>query len=120
MGIYTVVISVVKVIILFSPLYLIWKNLLGVLNFCAVFLTKLLPESRSTCRAILDTASACHTLILVDMCNICRARHIRSIEELRCTECITDIHVTVTDTENLVLAVDIRNLMDKTVVLSFL
>ena len=100
-----------------APTVVVGQRLTGIFDFRTVGTTEFLTEFYSARGAVFDAATASDAVIFVNVRNIGGTRHIRSIEKLRSTERVTDIYIAVADCENLALAVDIRYLMNKSVVL---
>ena len=115
--IYTVVITIVLIVFIRSPVYAVRQHMLRIFHLRAVLFAELLPELYRTGRAIFNAFAARNALIRLNLCRIGTAAHIRRIKQLRCSQRITDIYITVADTENLILAVDISNLMNEAVIL---
>ena len=86
-----------------------------VFNFRTVFFTELLAKFYSAGWTSFNTAATSYTVFLIYFSYVSRARQVWSIEQERCTECVTNVHVTVTDSENLVFTVDVCNLVNKSV-----
>ena len=84
-------------------------------DLAALFIAELLPQLDRTCRAALDTFTTGNAACLIHFGNISRAGHIWCIEQLRRTQRITDIDITVTDSKNLVCTIDISDLVYKAV-----
>ena len=98
-----------------SPFHLRGKGVLGISNLAAIFPAQFLPKLYRACRTVFHAASACHAVFCLHMCHISGTGHIRRIKQLGRPQRIADIDVAVTDGKNLILAVNIRNLVDKTV-----
>ena len=96
------------------------QNVLRIFNFASVFFAEFLTKLNSPGRAILNASSASNTFICLNTGNISRAGKIRGVKKLTRSERVADVHVAVTDGKNLVLAVNIRNLVNKSVVLGVL
>ncbi len=83
--------------------------------YFAVFRAEFLSEFNRSGGAVFYALTARYALVFFYLSRIRASRHIGGVKQLRSTESVTDIDVTVTDSENLVLAVDVGNLMNKTV-----
>ena len=105
-----VLVTVICAPLLRSPLCRIRKFLLRISDL-TVLCAQLLSELCSTGRTILHAAAACHTVFLGHMCAVCRAGHVRCIEQLGGAQRVADADCTVADCKNLILAVDIGDLM---------
>ena len=119
MGLDTVLIPIILCPHMRSPWLLRRQRLLRVSHCCSVFFTQLLSQLQRSSRAMLHTASARHTVLCGHMGYIRRAGHVRGIEQLRGAQCIAYIHVTITDRKDLILSIDIRDLVHKSVILCF-
>ena len=117
-GVDSVFISVFGLPLFTAPFNRIGKLLTRVFNLAAVLLTELLSELERACGAVLNTAAARNAVLLLYVCNVSRARHIRRVEKLRGTKRVANVYVTVTDSENLILAVDVCNLVNEAVLLA--
>ena len=93
------------------------KRHLRILDLAALTVAELLSQLNSACRAAFHTLTAGHTFCLLYFSHVSRTGHIRCIKQLRCTQCIADIYITVTDGKNFVRTVDVGDLVHKTVVL---
>ena len=91
-------------------------RILGHLS-AGLFAAELLAELGGAGRAHLNAATAGHTLVLLDLGDIGRARQVGRVEQLRGAQGIAHVDVAVADGKNLVLAVDIGDLVHKAVVL---
>ena len=80
-------------------------------------MTELLAELGSTDRADFHALAACDTLHHVDMGTVCGSGHVRSIEQLRCTDGVAGTGRAVADADDLVFAVQVGDLMDETFLL---
>ena len=118
MGLDPVVVPVIPVPVILAPGFVRGKQRLGILDSLPVFPAQLLSQAESAGRTYFHTSSAGNTFILIDMCCIRAARHIRGIEKLRGSQRITDVDVAVADGKDLVLSVYIRDLVNKAVLLS--
>ena len=94
------------------------KRHLRILDLAALTVAELLSQLNSACRAAFHTLTAGHTFCLLYFSHVSRTGHIWCIKQLRRTQRITDIDITVADSKNLVRTVDIGDLVYKTVVLS--
>ena len=94
--------------------------MLGILDLCSVCLAKLLTKLYSAGRTEFHASSAGHTLLLVHVSHIGGPGHVGRVEQLRSSQSVADVHVTVTNGEDLFLTVDIGYLMNEAVVLGFL
>ena len=120
MAVDAVLIPVVFVPLVLAPLACIRHYLLRILDLRSVCLAELLTKLKGSCRTVLDTLTAGYTLCLVHVGPVSACGHVGSIEQLAGSEGVTDFDVAVADCKNLVLAVDVRNLVDKAVVLGTL
>ena len=91
-------------------------RILGHLS-AGLFAAELLAELGGAGRAHLNAATAGNALVLLDLGDIGRARQVGRVEQLRGAQGITHVDVAVADSEDLVLAVDIGDLVHKAVVL---
>ena len=78
---------------------------------------ELLAKLGSSDRAYLDTLAAGYTLVFLNMRTVSRTAHVRRVVQLRRTDRIADTRSTVADADDLVFAVDIRNLMHEAMTL---
>ena len=101
------------------PLGGIGQLLAGILGHLSagLFAAELLAQLSGTGRAHLNAATAGHALVLLDLGDVGRTRQIGRVEQLRGTQGIAHVDVAVADGEDLVLAVDVRDLVHKAVVL---
>ena len=113
--IYLRVFPVVWIPLLRSPFVIIRKLREGVLYSRTICLAELLSELCRTYRADLHALSAGYAFVPVYVCSVSRTAHIRRVIKLRGTDSVADARSAVTDTNDLVLAVDVRYLMDKAV-----
>ena len=88
--------------------------------FGAVFALQFLAETDSAGRAVLDAAAAGDAVVRVDLRGVSGRFHVRGVEQHRGTKGVTDLDVAVADSEDLVLTVNVRDLVDKAVLLSLL
>ena len=112
----SVIISVILIPFIFAPLCIIGQFVTRIYNgtgFCA----KLLSELNRACRAIFNTFTTSNAILFLYLCGISRTRHIRCVEKLRCPQGVANIDITVTNSKNFIIAVDICNLMNKAVIL---
>ena len=93
--------------------------MLRVLYLPPVLRTKLLSQLHSTCRTVFHALSAGNTFIPFHPGGKRAAAHVGCIEQLGRPKRVADVHIAVTDSEDFILPVDIRDLMDKSVVLRF-
>ena len=91
-------------------------RILGHLS-AGLFAAELLAELGGAGRAHLNAATAGHTLVLLDLSDIGRARQVGRVEQLRGAQGVAHVDVAVADGEDLVLAVDVGDLVHKAVVL---
>ena len=63
----------------------------------------------------LHALAAGHTFLLIHLRDVSGTGHVRRVKKLRSAQCIAYIHITVTDGEDLVGAVDVRDLVNETV-----
>ena len=115
----TVLVAVVDGPLLGAPLYGIGQFLARVDD--APFLgAELLAQLDRTGGAVLHTAAAGYAVFRRNFGNVGRAAHVGRVEQLAGAQSVTDVDVAVADGENLVLAVDVRDLVHKAVVLGLL
>ncbi len=112
-----VIVTVILVVFILSPYQLIRKLMFRIFHLCAILPAQLLAQLHRSCRTVFHTLAAGDTFIFFHLRRKCAPAHIRRVKQLRGTECITDIYVTVTDTKDLILSVYIGDLMDKSVIL---
>ncbi len=110
MGVNSVVVAIVNIPFLRSPFNLVRELCYRIFN-CAVLGTKLLSQLDSAGRAILNTAAAGNAVFGCDAGNISGTAQVGSVEEQRGSQAIADIDITVANSKDLVLAVDIGDLM---------
>ena len=91
-------------------------RILGHLS-AGLFAAELLAELGGAGRAHLNAATAGNALVLLDLGDIGRARQVGRVEQLRGAQGITHVDVAVADSEDLVLAVNVGDLVHKAVVL---
>ena len=120
MAVDAVVIAVIGIPFVLAPFYGVRKLLLRIPDLTAVLLTELLTQTGSACRAVLHATAAGHAFILIHVRHVSGTGHIRGVEQLRGPQRVTDIYITVTDTENLIVAVDVGDLVYEAVVLGAL
>ena len=114
-----VLIAVILVPVILAPLGVVRQLMVRILD--GAFLgAQLLTEADSAGRAGLDALAAGNALLRVALGNISGSRQVRRIEQLRGAQRIADADSTVADAEDLVLAVDIRDLVDIAAVLGLL
>ena len=113
-----VLVAVVRAPLLRAPLHGVRQLLLGVLRHlaraCGAELLAQLDRAR---RADLDATAARHALVGLGARHVRGAGEVGRVEELRRAQGVAHVHVAVADGEDLVLAVDVRDLMDEAVVL---
>ena len=112
----TVVVSVVLVPLVRSPGEVVGKFVFGIFDF-ALLCAKFLSEFDCACWAILYAFAASDAFVFFNASDICASRHVGGVEKLGCTQCVADIDVAVADCKNLVFAVDVGDLVNKTVLL---
>ena len=91
-------------------------RILGHLS-AGLFAAELLAQFGGAGRTHLNAATAGHALVLLDLGDIGRARQVGRVEQLRGAQGVAHVDVAVADSEDLVLAVDIGDLVHKAVVL---
>ena len=91
-------------------------RILGHLS-AGLFAAELLAQLGGAGRTHLNAATAGHALVLLDLGDIGRARQVGCVEQLRGAQGVAHVDVAVADGEDLVLAVDVRDLVHKAVVL---
>ena len=114
-----VLVAVVDGPLVGAPLHGVGQLLLRV-GDGAVLRAELLAQLDRARGAVLHTAPAGHAVLRLDTCYVGRAAHVRRVEQLACAQRIADVDVAVADGKNLVLAVDVRDLVHKAVVLGLL
>ena len=115
----TVVVAVVGRPLGVVPLGSIGQLLARILGHAAagLFAAELLAQLGGAGRAHLNASTAGHALVLLDLGDVGRTRQIGRVEQLRGTQGIAHVDVAVADGEDFVLAVDVRDLVHKAVVL---
>ncbi len=110
-GLLTLMVTIVRIPSGLEPdmLSRIFHEVVGLLR--TIFEFEFLTKTNSANRAVLYAATAGNAVVRVNMGTVCRSRHCRSVEQLRGTDTVADLRVTVADSEDLVLAVDIGNLV---------
>ena len=91
-------------------------RILGHLS-AGLFAAELLAQPGGAGRAHLNATTAGNALVLLDLGDIGRARQVGRVEQLRGAQGITHVDVAVADSEDLVLAVDVGDLVHEAVVL---
>ena len=86
----------------------------------AVLRAQFLPKTNGAGRTCFNTLAAGYALFGIAFRGVCRCRKIRRVEELGCAQGIANADGTVADTEDLVFAVDICDLVDISAVFRFL
>ena len=114
-----VLVAVVDGPLVGAPLHGVGQLLLRV-GDGAVLRAELLAQLDRARGAVLHTAPAGHAVLRLDTRHVGRAAHVRRVEQLACAQRIADVDVAVADGKNLVLAVDVRDLVHKAVVLGLL
>ena len=99
----------------FSPNEFIGKGSVLVFHFGTVFMAKFLSEFDRTRRTGFHAFSARHAFFLRYLRGIRASRKVGRVEQQRRSERVANFHVTVTDVENLIFSVDIRYLMNVSV-----
>ena len=117
---YAIVVTIVPIPIFFAPRFIRRKKVLRILHLRTILLAEFLSECYRAGRAHLNTSSAGNTFFFIYMRNIRTSRHIRRIEKLRCPERIADIDIAIADSKNLLFAVYIRDLVNKSVLFALL
>ena len=100
------------------PLDGIRKLVLRILDGTAVG-AKFLAKLHGAGGAILHAAAAGDALFLLHLSHIGASAHVGSVEELGSPEGVADLDVAVADGKDLSVAVDVRDLVDESVVLGF-
>ena len=111
-----VVIPVILIPLFRPPLYRIRQFLLRV-DHRALLRAELLAELHRPGGAVFHTAAAGDAILRINARHIGRTGKVRRVKQLRGAQGIADIHVAVADRKDLILAVNIRNLVDKAVIL---
>ena len=81
-------------------------------------MAELLSELGSTNRANLYALTTSNTLLGLNVSTICGCGHVRGVEELGSTKCITYTRSTVTDCNDLALTINIGDLVNISMTLS--
>ena len=110
-AVYHVVVAVVLIPLFGTPFGVVGQLVLGIF-YGAVLCAQLLAELCSASGADLDAFAAGNALFLVDMRYVCAARHVGGVEQLGCAQGVADAGRAVADSEDLVLAVNICDLVD--------
>ena len=119
-AVLSVVVPVVGIPVLRPPLDGIGQLMLGVGHFPALLVAELLAQADGAGGAILHAFAAGHALFALHLCRIGRAGQVGGIEQLTGPQGVADLHIAVADAEDLIFAVDVGDLVDKTVVLRLL
>ena len=114
-----VFVSVVLVPVIFAPAGVIGQLVAGILDG-AVLGAQLLAQADSAGRAGLHALAAGHALLPIALCHIGGGGQVGRVEQLGGTQRIADADCAVADTEDLVLAVDVGNLVDIAPILGLL
>ena len=109
-----VVVAVIFVPLVGSPAEIVGEFVLRIFDF-ALFRAKFLSEFYRSGGAVFHALAARHAFVFFNPCDVRASGHIRRVEKLRRTQSVADIDIAVADCENLVFAVDIRDLMYETV-----
>ena len=120
MTVDTVLVTVILVPFILAPFGSVGKLLLRVDNLRTVLFAKLLTELQSTCRTVFNALTAGNAVGLADMRSVSGSRKVRRVEKLRCSQRIAYFYITVADCKNFVLAVNVCDLMNKSVILGTL
>ena len=105
---------------MFAPRLFRRKRNPRILHFASLFVTQLLTQFYRPCRTEFHAFSASYTVGFFYLRHVSGTGHIRGVKKLGGTQCITDIHVTVTDCKDFVSTVDVCDLMYESVVLCYL
>ena len=114
-----VLVAVILVPVILAPLGVVRQLVVRILDG-AFLRAELLAEAHSAGRAGLDTLAAGNALLRVALGHVSGGGQVRRVEQLAGAQCVADADSTVADTEDLVLAVDIRDLVDIAAVLGLL
>ena len=114
-----VVVLIIPVPVSLTP-ELVVRKILHRIGKLAVHSGKLLPQLRRSRRTHLHATATRHAFFCVHMSHKRRAGKVRRIEQLRGTQSIANVYVTVADGKDLILAINIGDLMDKAVLLGTL
>ena len=110
-------VAVVLIPCIGSPDVVVRQGSMRIFDLGAVLAAELLTHLDGARRAGLNALAAGYALLLLNLCSIGAARKIGCIEQQRSTQSVADLDVAVADVKNLVLAVDVRYLMDIAVLL---
>ena len=114
-----VLVAVILIPVILAPLGVVRQLVARILD--GAFLgAELLTEADSAGRAGLDALAAGHALLGVALGHVSRGGQVRRVEQLRGAQRIADADGTVADAEDLVFAVDIRDLVDIAAILCLL
>ena len=114
-----VLVAVILVPVILAPLGVVRQLVVRILD--GAFLgAELLTQADSAGRAGLDALAAGNALLRVTLSHISGGGQIRRIEQLRGAQRIADADSAVADAEDLVLAVDVRDLVDIAAILGLL
>ena len=106
-----VLIAVILVPLLFAPWRIVRELMTRILDG-AVLRAQFLAKTNGAGRTCFNTLAAGYALFGIAFRGVCRCRKIRRVEELGCAQGIANADGTVADTEDLVFAVDICDLVD--------
>ena len=114
------VVTVVEVPLLRTPRSEIGQLSFRVFDGAAVLVAELLAKLRRADRADLDALAAGHALFCRHMRTVGGGGQVRCIEQLRGTKGVADARRTVTDADDLIRTVQIRDLVNKALFLGAL
>ena len=114
-----VLVAVILVPVILAPLGVVRQLVVRILDG-AFLRAELLTQADSAGRAGLDALAAGNALLGVTLSHISGGGQIRRIEQLRGAQRIADADSTIADAEDLVLAVDVRDLVDIAAILGLL
>ena len=116
-AVYLCILAIMRVPVVGCPAGLVGQERQRIGHVAPILPAELLAELCRADRADLHTLAAGHTLISVDMRTVCRPGHVRGVVQLRGADGVADAGGTVAETDDLVLAVDVRRLVHKAVAL---
>ena len=114
-----VVVPVVRVPMLRAPGNGVGQLVLGVLHGVPLLVAELLAQLHGTGGAILHALAAGHALAALYLRGIGGPGQVGGVEQLRGSQGVADLHIAVADAENLIFAINIGDLVDKSVFLGF-